>query len=88
MPITEVMILGEKLTIKGDAPVEQTRDLTKYIDDRVTEVCDKYPNITPKKALILTLFNVAEELQKLRKEQENIARDISETTNILAELFD
>lgn len=88
MSVTEVMILGEKLTIKGDAPVEQTRELTKYINDRVTEVCDKYPNIPPKKALILALFNIAEELQKLRMEQEHITKDISETTDILAELFD
>jgi len=88
MPLTEVLILGEKLTIKGDAPVEETQELSRYIDRRVSEVCDKYPNIPPKKALILALFNVAEELQKLRKEQENITKDIAETTDILAELFD
>ena len=88
MPITEVLILGEKLTIKGDAPVQETKELTRYIDERIREVCDKYPNISPKKALILTLFNVAEELHKLRKDHELITRDISETTNILAELFD
>ena len=88
MPVTEVLILGEKLTIKGDSPVEQTQELSMYIDKRVSEVCDKYPNIPPKKALILTLFNIAEELQKLRKEQESITKDITETTDILAELFD
>jgi cell division protein ZapA (FtsZ GTPase activity inhibitor) len=88
MPVTEVLILGEKLTIKGDAPVDQTMDLSRYIDERISEVCDKHPNIPPKKALILTLFNVAEELQKLRKEQESITKDITETTDILAELFD
>lgn len=88
MPITEVLILGEKLTIKGDAPVQETKELSSYIDGRIREICDKYPNIPPKKALILTLFNVAEELHKLRKDQELITRDISETTDILAELFD
>jgi cell division protein ZapA (FtsZ GTPase activity inhibitor) len=88
MPVTEVLILGEKLTIKGDTPVEQTKELSNYINERVSEVCDKYPNIPPKKALILTLFNVAEELQKLRKEKDTITKDITETTEILAELFD
>jgi len=88
MPVTEVIILGEKLTIKGDAPVQETRELSAYIDKRIKEVCDRYPSIPPKKALILALFNVSEELHKLRKDQETITRDISETTNILAKLFD
>ncbi|MFC1549246.1 cell division protein ZapA [Nitrospirota bacterium] len=88
MPVTEVLILGEKLTIKGNAPVEQTNELSRYINERVSDICDKYPNIPPKKALILTLFNVAEELHTLKKEQESITKDITETTEILAELFD
>ena len=88
MPITEVTILGEKLTIKGDAPVEEVREISAFLDTRLKEVCGKYPSIPPKKALILTLFNVAEELRSLKNDQENITQDIFEKTNILAELFD
>ena len=82
-------ILGQKLSIKGKASVEQAKELTKYIDGRIKEVTDKYPNIPVNKVLILTLFNVAEELHALKNETDNITKDISdETTRLLAELFD
>lgn len=88
MPAAEIFILGEKLAIKGDVPVERIREMSTYIDSRIKEVTDKYPNIPPNKALILTMFNITEELFKQKQEQEDIAKDICEKTNILAELFE
>ena len=88
MPISEVIILGEKLTIKGDSPVEEVREISDYIDRSIKEIYSKNPSIPPKKALILALFNVAGELRRLKMDQENITKDICEKTNILAELFD
>lgn len=91
MPINEVFILGEKLTIKGDASTQQVNELTRFINDSINEVLAKYPTLPPKKALILTLYNVAEEFQKLKAEKtehESITKDIFEKTDILAKLFD
>jgi cell division protein ZapA len=88
MPSTEVYILGQKYTIKGEAPEEHIQSLARYIDERIKEVCSKYPNITPVKALILTLFNIADELHRLKAEQEDIARHIEEKTDLLAGLFE
>lgn len=88
MAISEIFILGEKLTIKGDATVEQVQELSRFIDSRIQEVCSKYPNIPTNKTLILTLYNIAEELHKLQKDQESITRDIGETARTLAELFE
>lgn len=91
MPVNEVFILGEKLTIKGDATTEQVNDLTRFINDSINKVLDKYPTLPPKKALILTLYNIAEELHKLKTEkteQETLTKDIFEKTDILAKLFD
>ncbi len=88
MPITDIQILGEKLSIKGDASVARTQDIAAFIDESIKDVYSRYPNIHPKKALILTLFNVSEQLKDLQEQQEDITKDIAETTNILAELFD
>lgn len=88
MPVTEVHILGEKLSIKGDASVARTQEIAKFIDDSIKDIYGKYPNITPKKALILTLFNVSEQLKDLQEQKDDITKDIAETTDILAKLFD
>lgn len=88
MPAIEITVLGQKYTIKGDAPEEQIRELSRFIDERIKEVCDKYPNITPLKALILTTFNIAQELHSLKNEQEDLAKHIEEKTQLLTGLLD
>jgi cell division protein ZapA len=88
MPSTEVYILGQKYTIRGDAPEEHIQSLAREIDRQITEVCAKFPNISSMNALILTIFNMAEELHKLRVEQEAIAGDLSRKTEQLTGLLE
>lgn len=89
MPSTEVYILGQKYTIKAEAPEAHLRELATLIEDKVKEVCDKSPgNITTVKALVLTLFSMADELQQMKTNQENIAQGIEEKTAILTSLFE
>jgi cell division protein ZapA len=85
---TEVYILGQKYTIKGDAPADKIKELARDINDRINEVCESFPNIAPQRALILTLFNLAGELNRIRTEHESIATDIEEKAAILASLVD
>jgi cell division protein ZapA len=84
----EITILGQKYTIRGESSEAQIRELARYIDDNIKDVCNKYPNITPLKALILTTFNIAEELYKLKVEQEDLARHIEQKAEALAGLLD
>jgi cell division protein ZapA len=84
---TEIYILGQKYTIKGDAPKERINTLAEQINDRIREVCQKFPNIPPTRALILTLFNMAEELDEL-KEREGLTKDIEKKAEMLVDLFE
>ena len=52
------------------------------------EVLSAFPNIAPQKALILTIFNMAEELHRIKTEHADIAVDIHEKANILTSLFE
>ena len=88
MPSAEVFILGKKYTLKGESTKEQILQLGKYIEDRIKEVCDSYPGISPEKALIVTMFNMAEELHLLKAEQDILSRQIKEKTDLLTEMFD
>jgi cell division protein ZapA len=88
MPGTDVYILGQKYTIKGDAPEKHIQKLAEDINRNVKEVCAKFPNIAPTQALILTMFNMAEQIHRLTDEQEDLAKGIREKADILAGLLD
>jgi len=88
MGSVEVYILGQRYTIKGDAPEERIRELASYVDKKLKEVYNSSPNITPVKASILAALDIADELFRLKNEQELIAKHIEEKTNTLTALFD
>jgi len=88
MGSVEVVILGQKYTIKGDAPEEYIRKLASYVDTRVKEVNSSAPNVMPVKALILTSLNIADELFRMKTEQEKVTKVIEDKTAVLTSLFD
>jgi cell division protein ZapA len=88
MGSVEVIILGQKYTIKGDAPEEYIRKLASYVDTRLKEVNSSVPNVMPVKALILTSLNLADELFRIKNEQEKLTKVIEDKTEVLTSLFD
>ncbi len=88
MGSVEVYILGQRYTIKGDAPEEHIRKLASYVDNKLKEVYNSLPNITPVKASILTALDIADELFRLKNEQEEMEKYIEEKTETLSALFD
>ena len=88
MGSVEVYILGQRYTIKGDAPEEHIRKLAAYVDGKLKEVYNVSPNITPVKASILAALDISDELFKLKKEQEEMTKYIEEKTKSLTALFD
>ncbi len=88
MPSADVFILGKKYTLKGESTREQILQLASYLDERIKEVCSNYPGISPDKAMLITLFNMAEELHHLKAEQEILSRQIKEKTDLLTDMFD
>ncbi len=88
MASIEVYILGQKYTIKGDEPEEYIRELASYVDNKLKEVYNVSPNITPVKASILAALDIADELYKMRTQQEEETKHIEEKAATLASLFD
>ena len=88
MNSVEVYILGQRYTIKGDAPEEHIRKLASFVDSKLKEVHSTAPNISPVKASILAALNIADELFKLKNEQDEMTKYIEEKTQRLTALFD
>ncbi len=88
MGSVDVYILGQKYTVKGDAPEEYIQKIAAFVDAKIKEVYGNAPNVTPLKASILAAMNIADELHKLKTDQDSIARHIEETANVLSGLFE
>lgn len=84
----EVYILGQRYSIKGDVSEDYIRKLADYVHDKIREVCERSPGITPLKASILAAITIADELHKLREEQIEVARSIEEKAKVLSSLFE
>lgn len=88
MTTTEVYILGQKYTIKGDAPEEHIRELAGYIEAKIGEVISSSPNVSPLKAMILASFSMADDVFKMRAEEEAVASRMEAKTEALSILFE
>jgi cell division protein ZapA len=88
MGTIETYILGQKYTIKGDASDQHIEKLVAYVNQKIQEIYEKSPNTVPIKASILAAISIADELHRLREEQEAITKHIEAKTDQLAGLFD
>ena len=88
MGSVEINILGQQYSIKGDASADHIKKLAAYVDEKLKEIYAANPNITPLKASILASLNIADELHRIRDEQETVTRNIEEKANALTGLFD
>lgn len=84
----EIRILGQKYTIRGDVSEKEMKELAAYVDEKIKEVLDKSPSITPLNAAILAALNIAGEFHKLKKEQKELAQRLTEKTQALSGLFE
>lgn len=87
MGTVEVYILGQNYTIKGDASEEYIQELAAHVNDRLNEVYQKAPGISPVKASILAAISIADELHRL-KEEYGLITNIAEKASVLSNLFD
>ncbi len=88
MQKAEIHILGQKYTVKGEASDEEIKLLAAYVDGKIKEVLRKAPGIPPLNAAILAALNIAGEMNAYKKEQENVAKSITEKASLLTSLFD
>lgn len=88
MRSVEVQILGQYYSIKTEEDEAYIKSLARYVDEKLKEIYSVAPNINQSKASVMAAFGIADELFKLRLEQETLDRMIEEKTKILSGLID
>ncbi|MBC8413103.1 MAG: cell division protein ZapA [Nitrospira sp.] len=88
MGSVEVHILGQAYSIKTEDDDAYIKSLARYVDSKLKEIYSVAPNITQSKATVMAAFGIADELFKLKMEQDNLDKLIEEKTKILSGILD
>ena len=79
----EVQILGQSYAIKTDEDEAYIKSLARYVDEKLKEIYSVAPNISQTKATVMAAFGIADELFKLRMDQEYLDRMIEEKIKLI-----
>lgn len=84
---TEIKIFGQIYTVKGEDP-EYIRKVAEYVDEKMRAVLGEPEQGLTTRGAVLAALNIADELFKNRKEQENFRRDVESRSEEMLKLFD
>lgn len=84
----EVQILGQNYAIKTDEEEAYIKSLARFVDEKLKEIYSVAPNVNQTKASVMAAFGIADELFKLKMEQESMHKMIEEKTEILSGFLD
>ena len=66
----QVEFLGETFTVKEGARSDDVRRTRDYLNEQMELMKIRYPGLTAKNLAILTAFNLADELLRVKKDYE------------------
>lgn len=91
MGSAEITILNHRYKVKGDYPQEYIEELAEYVNNKIQDVIEKTPNITPLKATVIAALNISHEMKETKKNFDSIIKDlqiIEDKTDSVIRLFE
>jgi len=82
-----VTIFGKEYSLVADVNSEYIKNTARYLDSKMREVSENYPNISEARVAVLAALNIADELFKCREDLEDIPaveQKIGELTRLLS----
>lgn len=75
----EVRILGDTYAIRSHhASAEQVRRVANRVDIRMTDLRQRYPNLSLSRLAILAALNLADELTRLQEQHQELTASLQE----------
>jgi len=69
-----VAIFNEDYVVKGEEEPEYIQMLASYVDRRMRMIFQRNPNLSSTKVAVLTALNLADELNKLQEDYDELVR--------------
>lgn len=75
-----VEIFGEKYVVRGEGTEAYIQDLAREVDKKMRLIAQRLPRLSIQQMAVLTALNLADELAKLKEEQETLMQLLGEKT--------
>lgn len=85
--LTTVTIFGGEYRIKGPSDPEYVRSVARLVDERMREVAERQGIASPARVAILTLLNIADELERERGRADRVSAQVEARSRHLTELI-
>lgn len=73
-----VDIFNEQYIVRGEENPEYMQMLASYVDRRMKMIQQRNPNLTNTKIAVLTALNLADELNKLQEDYDELVKALEE----------
>ena len=82
--VLRVEIFGTGYSIRGEENQEYIREVASYVDARMREINQRLPIASHAKVAVLASLNLADELFKLRRQNERLTQEIGKRAKALS----
>ncbi len=86
--LVPVNIFGQTYSLRADEDPGYVERLAAYVDERVREVAEKTRTADTTKLFVLAALNIADELQRLKKDSLQGSKDLKARTERIESLLD
>lgn len=73
-----VSILNEEYVVKGEENPEYIEMLASFVDRRMKMIQQRNPSLSSTKVAVLTALNLADELNKLQEDYDELVKNLEE----------
>lgn len=73
-----VRIFNEEYVVKGEENPEYIEMLASFVDRRMKMIQQRNPNLSSTKVAVLTALNLADELNKLQEDYDELVKNLEE----------
>jgi cell division protein ZapA len=83
-----VKIMDSEYTISGNADEEYTKEIAKYVDQKMRQIANKFPYPSSAKVAILAALNIADELFDERKTKSQLVEELTKRAKAMAQTLE
>lgn len=80
-----VTIMDSEYTVTGNVDEEYTKEIARYVDQKMREIADKLSYPSSSKVAILAALNIADELFDERKTRSQLMEELSRRAKAMAQ---
>ncbi|HHV17385.1 MAG TPA: cell division protein ZapA [Thermoanaerobacterales bacterium] len=74
----KVRINGEDYYVKGTVPTEYIKQVADYVDRKMSDLSQNYPDLSRTRIAVLAALNITDELLRLKQEYEEFLTTFDE----------